>query len=215
MSRFLILLGGDLARTPRLDAQAAGARVIAADSGIRHAKTLGIEPELWVGDFDSAGTALEAAFARVPREAHPAGKDKTDGELAIDAALARGATELVIAGAFGGPRADHGHLNLALALRLVEEGRSVLLTSGSQEGVPLLPGKHGFDYEPGTVFSVLGFSELTGLTIEGAAWPLDRVVVPFGSSLTISNAVETSLTIELGTGRALLLAHPFPDPNAF
>ncbi|MBE0691835.1 MAG: thiamine diphosphokinase [Aquamicrobium sp.] len=215
MNRFLILLGGDLVRTPRLDAQAAGARVIAADSGIRHAHTLGVEPELWVGDFDSAGSSLEAAFAGVPREVFPAGKDKTDGELAVDAALSRGATDLVLAGAFGGPRADHGHLNLVLALRLAEGGRSVLLTSGAQEGVPLLPGKSLFDYAPGTLFSVLGFSELTGLSIAGALWPLDDVIVPFGSSLTISNAVESDLTIDLGAGRALLLAHPFPDPNAF
>ncbi len=41
MSRFIILLGGKLVRTPRLDAQVAGARVIAADAGMNHAKTLG------------------------------------------------------------------------------------------------------------------------------------------------------------------------------
>jgi len=215
MSRFLILLGGDLVRTPRLDAQAAGARVVAADSGIRHAHALGVEPELWVGDFDSAGSSLEAAFAGIPREIHPAGKDKTDGELAVEAALARGATDLVLAGAFGGPRADHSHLNLVMSLSLAERGCSVLLTSGAQEGVPLLPGRSRFDYAPGTLFSVLGFNELTGLSIAGAVWPLDNVVVPFGSSLTISNEVESGITIDLGTGRALLLAHPSPDPNAF
>lgn len=215
MSRFLILLGGDLVRTPRLDAQASGARVVAADSGIRHAHALGVEPELWVGDFDSAGSSLEAAFAGVPREIFPAGKDRTDGELAVEAALSRGATDLVLAGAFGGPRADHAHLNLVLALSLAERGIPVLLSSGAQEGVPLLPGTSLFDYVPGTLFSVLGFSELTGLSIAGATWPLDGVVVPFGSSLTISNEVDGRLAIDLGTGRALLLAHPYPDPNAF
>lgn len=215
MSRFLILLGGDLVRTPRLDAQATGTRVIAADSGIRHAHTLGVEPELWVGDFDSAGSSLEAAFAAVPREIFPTGKDKTDGELAVEAALSRGATDLVLAGAFGGPRADHAHLNLAMALGLAERGVAVLLSSGAQEGVPLLPGRNLFDYAPGTLFSVLAFSELTGLSIAGAVWPLDSVVVPFGSSLTISNQVEGRLAVDLGSGRALLLAHPYPDPNAF
>ena len=58
MNRFLILLGGDLVRTPRLDAQAAGARVIAADSGIRHAHARGVSPELWGGDFYSSGSSL-------------------------------------------------------------------------------------------------------------------------------------------------------------
>ena len=52
MSRFAILLGGDFSLTPRVAAQIAGARVIAADSGIRHAASLGIVPELWTGDFE-------------------------------------------------------------------------------------------------------------------------------------------------------------------
>ncbi|MGO4835437.1 thiamine diphosphokinase [Rhizobiaceae sp. 2RAB30] len=215
MSIFTILLGGDLVRTPRLETQTATTRVIAADSGIRHANALGLTPELWVGDFDSVSVAMAASYPEVPREVFPAGKDKTDGELAIDAALTRGATSLVIAGAFGGPRADHAHLHLALAIRLAGAGVPVLLTSGAQEGVPLLPGNASFDYEPGTVFSVLEFSDLSGLTVRGARWPLKAVEVPFGSSLTISNEVTGNLAVELGSGRALLLAHPFPDPNAF
>ncbi|MCB1719598.1 MAG: thiamine diphosphokinase, partial [Candidatus Competibacteraceae bacterium] len=51
MSHFVILLGGDLSPTPRLRDQVAGARAIAADSGIRHAEALGLDPELWTGDF--------------------------------------------------------------------------------------------------------------------------------------------------------------------
>lgn len=210
MSRFTILLGGEVFRTPRLDSQVAGSRVIAADSGIRHAAVLDLVPELWLGDFDSVPADLDARLASLPRETFPADKDKTDGELAIAAALDRGATSLVLAGAFGGPRADHAFLHLALALRLAEAGTEVLLTSGRQEGVPLLPGAADFDYENGTLFSVLAFSALSGLSEEGAKWPLDKVEVPFGSSLTLSNEVRGRLRISLAGGRALLLAHPFP-----
>ena len=102
MSRFVILLGGKLVRTPRLDAQVAGARVIAADAGMEHAKTLGITPELWVGDFDSVTDEIAAEYASVPQDRYPRDKDKTDGELAVAEALKRGATSLVLAGAFGG-----------------------------------------------------------------------------------------------------------------
>jgi thiamine pyrophosphokinase len=209
MSRFTILLGGDLQRTPRLDRQIAGSRVIAADAGMSHAALLGLVPELWVGDFDSVPENLPQALRAVPTETFPREKDKTDGELAIDIALRRGATELILAGAFGGPRADHAFLHLALALRLAEGGTRVLLTSGAQEGVPLLPGAAAdFDYGDGTLFSVLGFSDLSGLTVEGAKWPLDRVEIAFGSSLTISNEVAGRLRIALEKGRAMLLAHP-------
>ena len=160
MSTFTILLGGDLIRTPRLDRQVEGTRVIAADAGIGHARMLGLMPELWVGDFDSVPADLPADLAAVPRQVFPPEKDKTDGELAIAAALERGATSLVLAGAFGGKRADHAFLHLALSLRLAEAGTKVLLTSGAQEGVPLLPGKAGFDYADGTLFSACSASPI-------------------------------------------------------
>lgn len=208
MSRYTILLGGELVRTPALDCQIAGTHVIAADSGIRHAEALGIVPELWVGDFDSAPPDLPEHLASVPTRKFPADKDSTDGELAVDIALEQGATALVLAGAFGGARADHAFLHLALALRLAEAGTEVLLTSGTQEGRPLPCGRTAFDYADGTLFSILGFSELTGLTVDGAKWPLDAVRVPFGSSLTMSNEVRGQLGVGLEQGRALLVAHP-------
>ena len=210
MSLYTILLGGNLVRTPRLDTQVAATRVIAADGGIRHAAMLGIVPELWVGDFDSVPKGLENAYPDLPRRTFPADKDKTDGELAIDIALERGATGLLLAGAFGGPRADHAFLHLAVAMRLAETGMPVVLTDGAQEGRPLLPGKSHFDYESGVLFSVIGFSALSGLTLSGVKWPLDAVEVLFGSSLTISNAVHGKLNAELLSGRAMLIAHPFP-----
>lgn len=211
MSQFTILLGGDLVPTPLLERQIEGTRVIAADAGIGHAAMLGLLPELWVGDFDSIPPDLPKRLASVPRRTFPPEKDKTDGELAIEAALDLGATSLILAGAFGGARADHAFLHLALADQLAESGTAVLLTSGAQEGVPLLSGSpREFDYADGTLFSILGFSELSGLSVEGAKWPLDRVEVAFGSSLTLSNEVEGRLRITLGSGRALLLAHPYP-----
>jgi thiamine pyrophosphokinase len=213
MSRFAILLGGGLVRTPRLSAQIAGARVIAADSGIGHASALEVVPELWVGDFDSVPPVLPAHYADIPRKTFPSAKDQTDGELAIAEALGFGATSLVLCGAFGGQRADHEFLHLALAVQLAEAGIEVSLTSGAQEGFPLLPGTTEFDYEDGTLFSILGFSELFGLSVEGAKWPLDSVEVAFGSSLTISNETRGRLRISLERGRAVLLAHPYPLPE--
>ncbi len=208
MTRFAILLGGDLVATPRLSHQIDGARVIAADSGMRHASALGVVPELWTGDFDSVEESLRASHASVPVEVFPSEKDQTDGEIAVDAALARGARELLLVGAFGGPRADHAFLHLAAAVRLAESGISCLLSSGTQEGVPLLPGRHTFDYDATTMFSILPFSDLEGLSLSGAKWPLSDRDVPFGSSLTLSNEVSGRLTVRLGSGRAMLVAHP-------
>ena len=208
MTHFTILLGGDLTPTPRLAGQIAGSRFIAADSGMRHAAALGIVPELWIGDFDSVTPALADAWPDVPREVYPAEKDGTDGELAIEAAIRRGAGPLLLAGAFGGDRADHAIFHIAVAMSLFEAGRPVLLSSGDQEGTPLPEGgRIAFDYPAGTVFSVVGLTDLAGLTLKGAQWPLDRADIPFGSSLTLSNAVESTLTVALAAGRAMLVAH--------
>lgn len=206
MSRFAILLGGAVTRTPELDAEIAGARVIAADSGIRHAETLGLTPELWLGDFDSVPDKLRDAFPEIPREVFPSEKDKTDGELAVETALARGATSLVLVGAFGGPRQDHILLHLTQSIQLSEAGIPTVLTSGNQVGRPITCGiLHNYSYPTGTLFSILPFTALSGLTVEGAKWPLDAVEVPFGSSLTVSNVVDGELKISLEQGRALLL----------
>ena len=62
MTLFLILLGGELTVTERLMRQISGARVIAADSGMRHAAALGVNPELWIGDFDSSDAALQESL---------------------------------------------------------------------------------------------------------------------------------------------------------
>lgn len=208
MSLFTILLGGDLIATDRLHGQIAGSRVIAADSGMRHARALGLRPELWTGDFDSVPDPMRLEHHEIPTEIFPPEKDLTDGEIAVEAALKRGARRLVLAGAFGGPRADHAFLHLSAALRLAESGTACLLTSGSQEGYPLLPGRHRFELPVGSLFSVVAFGDLGGLTLEGAQWPLKNHSLAFGSSLTLSNRTTDTLRVGLSAGRAFLIAHP-------
>jgi thiamine pyrophosphokinase len=208
MSLFSILAAGDLAVTDRLRRQIAGARVIAADSGIRHADMLGIEPELWVGDFDSSKEGDRARWPDVPRLTYPSDKAKTDTELAIEAARARGATTLLLAGAFGGARADHEFHHMTMAIRYAEAGIDMLLTSGGEEGRAIIAGFARPALPPGTEFSLLAFTGLTGLSISGAKWPLANRDVAFGDTLTLSNVATGNVEIRLGAGRAFLLAHP-------
>lgn len=204
-TQFVILLAGAITPTPRLRAQVTGTRVIAADGGIAHAKTLGLMPELWVGDFDSSSKADGDAFPGMTRQAHPALKAVTDGALAVEEARKRGATHITLVGAFGG-RTDHSFAVMTQAAALGTEGVSVLLTDGREEARPLSPEPQTFDYPSGTTFSVLAFSALDGLTLTGAQWPLDAITMPFGDTLTISNTVNGQLTATLTKGTALLLA---------
>lgn len=209
MTDFVILLGGRLVRTDRLVRQLDGARVIAADGGMAHADLLGVVPEVWVGDFDSTPEALMSRYADVRRETYPPEKASTDGELAVAAALDAGADRLVLAGAMGGDRTDHGMAHVLHALSLAERGQDVFLTSGDEEAYPLTPGEHMFELPAGSLFSIVGFADLIGLTIENARYPLAGFALPFGSSRTLSNVAEGRITVRLGAGRAMLFARPY------
>ena len=206
---FVILMGGELTPTDRLAGHLRGARVIAADGGMRHAKALGLSPELWVGDFDSTTQAQIEEWPDIARDPYPAAKNETDGEIATAEAVARGARRLVFAGALGGERSDHAFMHLLYAVKLAEDGLDVLLTSGEEEAYPLLPGTCDIDLPKGSLFSVLGLATLAGLSITGARYPLMDFHLPFGSSRTISNVAEGTVRFTLSSGRAIVLARPY------
>jgi thiamine pyrophosphokinase len=210
MTSFVILLGGDLTVTARLRRQIAGARAIAADSGMMHASALGLVPELWVGDFDSAGSELAIQYREVPREVFAAEKDATDGAIAVEAAVARGATRIVLAGGLGG-QADHTAGLLGQSLQIARGGRSCLVTSGDEEAYPLLPGRSRIDLPAESRLSLVPFADFEGLDLEGVKWPLQSRHVALGSTLTLSNVALGPVTIGLRGGHGVAIAMPRVD----
>ncbi len=203
---FSILLGGELVVTERLRRQIAGSRLIAADGGMGHAAALGMAVDLWVGDFDSSSAALQASYPDVPRQTHPADKDKTDGEIAIDAALALGATELVLVGALGG-QTDHALGNLGLLLALAGRDVTAYATSGREEAYPLTR-RLELDLPAGSRLSVIAFSPLVGLDISGVRWPLAKADVGLGSTWTLSNVALGAVSLGLVSGTGVVMACP-------
>jgi thiamine pyrophosphokinase len=206
---FVVLLGGALEATPRLAADVAGARIVAADGGMRHAATLGVSPEIWVGDFDSTPPALLAAWLHVERQPYPVAKNETDGAIAVSVATERGARKIVLAGALGGERSDHALMHLLHAVSLEEQGFAIKLTSGEEEAWPLLPGSREIDLPKGSLFSILGLTPLAGLFIGNVRYPLNDFSLPFGASRTISNVAEGPIRLSLASGRAILIARPY------
>jgi thiamine pyrophosphokinase len=91
------------------------AEVIAADGGARLAASLGLRPQIVIGDLDSLDPqdrqVLTEAGARL--QASPADKDETDLELALRLAVAGGAEQVAVLGALGG-RLDMTLANLLL-----------------------------------------------------------------------------------------------------
>lgn len=207
MSRFTILLNGPIALTGRLRKQAEGTRALAADGGMVHAASLGLHVELWVGDFDSTSDALAARYGDTPRQQFPAAKDKTDGELAADEAIRRGATSLLLIGSFGG-QIDHALGHLMLGVRLARRGIPAILTSGEEEAQPLLPGTTRILLPHGSRLSIIALSDLEGLTLRGTRWALHEAAIDLGSTSTISNVATGPVEILLRSGYGMAIAYP-------
>ena len=207
MSKFVILLGGELTVTPRLLRQIDGARVIAADGGMAHAKTLKLVPELWVGDFDSTPKALADIWRNVPRQTHPVEKDASDGELAISEALRRGATSLILVGGMGG-QLDHVLAHAGFLLALARREIDVMMTSGTEEARGLVNEMELNDLKAGTRVSVMPFTDLLSFSISGVKWPLSSRNVKLGTAFTLANAATGPVTMSLKAGTAIVLTYP-------
>lgn len=183
----VILAGGDLVPAPYLRELTAGAGlVVAADSGLRHAEPLGLEPQVVVGDFDSVSTEVLARYPQLPRHSHPVDKDLLDLELAIALATARGATELVVVGAFGS-RLDQTLAAILIGARLVREGMPVSLHDGERDAYFVSAGRSfSLSLPSGTTFSLLALQEAR-CTVTGAAYQLDDATLRFGVGLGLAN----------------------------
>lgn len=96
-----ILAGGTLHPSPQLHnilALYPQPYVIAADSGLHHATTLGLVPDILVGDFDSVAAEDVVAFATVPRQKYPAEKNFIDLALTVAIAQEKGVERLLLLG---------------------------------------------------------------------------------------------------------------------
>ncbi len=212
----LILADGDAPTRAGLDVAWPGwdadvDLVIAADGGARLARALGVVLDLWVGDGDSLGEDGIAALAAsgVPIERSRPDKDETDVELAVVAAVGRGAERLVILGALGGERVDHALANVMLlasedligrpACLLDARSRISLLRAPSPDGGP---GRRSLALDPGAMVSLLPFGgDAEGVTTDGLVYPLSGETLRLGPARGVSNLVarrDASVTLRRG-----------------
>jgi thiamine pyrophosphokinase len=169
---------------------AAAALVVAADGGARFLLAAGVRPDVVVGDFDSLPPAAAAHLAAdgVELMRHPARKDVTDGELAVEEALRRGAGELVLAGALGA--LDHTLGHLAILRRLAARGVAARLVAPHLTvRVLVAPAEAALDAVAGTRVSVASLRDDAVLTLLGFEYPLARGVLPADVCLGLGNAV--------------------------
>jgi len=220
----LILADGDAPARDALDFRWPGwdanvGLVIAADGGARHAARLGVVIDVWVGDGDSIDVDDMAALlaASVPIERASPQKDESDTELAVRAALRRGARGVVIIGGLGGPRIDHTLANIGL-LAMVElagapaalidaRSRITLIRAPDAAGAPVHRALSG---RTGDLVSLLPMGPgVVGVTTAGLVYPLIDEPLPEGPTRGLSNVrASPDASVSLGAGLLLVVESP-------
>lgn len=211
--RAFLIAGSPEAEGPEGLTPQAGDLVIAVDSGLLHARAWGWPVDLLIGDLDSLAQAgaTEAAASVAEVITAPPAKDETDLELALAAALGRGAHEVFICAALGG-RTDHLLANVFLLARQDLAGLAVALVAG-RESLRLLRAGETLHLAgaAGDLLSLIpAGGPATGITTEGLLYPLTGETLALGQARGVSNVfTQPAAAVTLRTGY-LLVYHAAP-----
>ena len=201
----LIVLGGDAPGKALLTRwKAACDFSIAADRGLEAFDAAGLEPDFLLGDMDSVRHEVLGKYeSRLPQKRLKCEKDDTDGEAAIDAAIERGAREIVLLGALGG-RMDHALANLMLLVRAHRKEAFARIVD-EQVLIERVDFRSVLDDALGHTVSLLPLGQAEGVTIDGFYYPLVNGTLTNDCTLGVSNVVTSSpATVTVRDGDLLL-----------
>lgn len=179
--------------------------VIAADGGYRYAESLGIKPNVVIGDFDSLGETPD--FPDVIKLKPE--KDRTDIAEAVELGIEMGYRLFRIYGGTGGSRTDHTIANFQLLTYLSSRGMKGFLYGENEIFTAITDGKITFPPSMSGYISVFAHSNsCEGVTLKGLKYPLENYTLSNNIALGVSNeftGVESSVSVKKGT---LLIAYP-------
>lgn len=180
--------------------------IICADGGLEKAEMLNITPSIIIGDLDSVSKLVLEKYrnegietVRYPRE-----KNYTDMELAIEHAVEKGYTDIVLIGA-AGSRLDHTLANILLIEKYFKKGINIRLIDNNNR-VQIVKNNMEIKNKRGFYVSIVPLTEtIEGLTLRGFKYPLHHVKVERGSTLCVSNEISEDIgIIEMKKGSALV-----------
>lgn len=160
--------------------------VICADSGYDLALKIGVEPDIVVGDFDSAvNKPPEKKTLRFPAK-----KDFTDTELAISYARERGFSDFLILGGIG-TRMDHTLTNILMLKDMLSRGERGEIAD-EYNRIFITNTSSSIDATKGTLVSLVPLTQCTGITTQGLEYPLYLATLDVGSGRGVSNVITHS-----------------------
>lgn len=165
---------------------------IGADHGAKMLVEKGMPIDVAVGDFDSISISVlsEIKEKAGKTDVHPADKDETDLELALQEAVRQGADSILLYGVTGG-RMDHTLANIQLLYPVVQQGMKAVIVDSQNELELKLPGVYNMSHS--NAYPYISFIPLSlkvgGLTLEGFKYPLHKREISIGSTLCLSNEI--------------------------
>lgn len=183
--------------------------LVAVDGGAKAFAKAGIVPAILVGDMDSVDTATRSALESLGVETVllPTAKDETDTEAALRLAVDRGAGEITVYGALGGPRLDHLVGNLLLLASPWLQGVRVRMVDDLHEAF-LVNGDVEFAGTRGDTVSLLPLTpEVEGVRTEGLLYGLGGETLLRSTTRGVSNVMTGSEARVSHADGVLLLIH--------
>ena len=204
LSRAVLFANGLIFRHDRLQPWVrSGDYLVGVDGGTRHCLDMGHTPDVVVGDLDSLDPEAQAEIQKraVPILQFPVRKDCTDLDLAMLHVAEQGIREAILLGMWGG-RLDQSVANLLLLTQYMDQLDITVVTE--DETVQILgPGQSlTVENRERATASILPLSaQVEGVKLSGMEYPLDNALLPFGTTLGISNVVrqkQASVSIRRG-----------------
>lgn len=198
----LIFSGGDFNGIPDYIKTNKYDIIIGADKGYTFAESVGIIPDVYVGDSDSLP---ENTVIKSENKIHlNTEKDMTDTQEAVDIAIKKGAHSITILGALGN-RADHTLANIHLLKYAYEKGAKAEIAD-TQNYITLVSKSAVIPKRDGCCISLIPLTDCEGVSISGVYYPLDNASLNIGTTLGVSNEfISDSAKINLTHGLLLIM----------
>ncbi len=183
--------------------------IICCDGAARKMAQTKIKPDIIIGDMDSLEPFVLESLKKdgIKTIEHPAQKDFTDTELALDYALKLNPKKIFIWGALGG-RIDHILGNVFLLLKGKKAKTNTYIIDEYAE-VFLPQDEVIFNDAAGCIVSLLSVSpKVEGITLSGFAYSLKNETLCMGETRGLSNYINESIAkIEFRAGDLLVIRY--------
>lgn len=189
---------------------------VAVDGGFELFERLGLPPNIALGDFDTRPDVPRLADTGIEIITFDSRKDKTDGQLAVELAVARGAVSVTLCGYHGGAETDHVLGNLLL----LAHGQSRAAAGRSVDFCARRPGEQVWFVADGEL-QVSGRADDTvtvapldteiHLSASGLSYPAENLTVKRGSTRSFRNCLIGERATVRVSGAALVFWRAAPS----